>query len=42
MCHNDAKACIVPSRRVMYKLRSKCKREFGQTIKEYFNYTVSD
>jgi len=26
----------------MYKIRAECKADFGETIKEYFNYTVSD
>lgn len=26
----------------MYKMRSKCKAEFGKTIREYFNYSLSD
>jgi len=42
MCHRDPYACIVPSRRIMYKMRSKCKAEFGKTIREYFNYSLSD
>jgi len=34
VCHRDPYACIVPSRRIMYKMRSKCKAEFGMSIRE--------
>jgi len=41
MCHSDPYACIVPSRRIMYKIRSKCRVEMGIAIKDFFNFSIS-
>lgn len=41
-CHTDPGQCIVPGKRVMYKMRSKCKEAHGKMVREYFNFTMSD